>query len=213
MTDWFRKRTWTESDEADFWQRLKRARAHNKAQYLRIQASHLAGVGSAELRQVALRLLTLLILEFPSRLELSCAFAQRGDIHRRGERISEALADYRSAIEQERAFPNAKTMAWLRFGSLIALLRMRLLYDEALTVLRERESDAMFPVDLFVLHAVRSLIAEDRGAIEDAERLAKLAIAFATKVHSGLRYHPKLGLVESEGCTIREILHSVEEKG
>jgi hypothetical protein len=57
-TDWFRKTSWSETDQADFFARLKRSRgASNKAQYLRIQASHLEGVGSPGLLRASLTLL------------------------------------------------------------------------------------------------------------------------------------------------------------
>jgi hypothetical protein len=45
--DWYRKTTWSEADQADFFARFKRSRTpYNKAQYLRIQANYLEGVGS-----------------------------------------------------------------------------------------------------------------------------------------------------------------------
>jgi len=65
--DWFRKTSWGEADQADFFTRLKRSRtAGNKAQYLRIQASHLEGAGSPEFLRAAITLLDKMLTEFQS---------------------------------------------------------------------------------------------------------------------------------------------------
>src|SRR5688572_5624725 len=119
MPDWFRKLSWTKSDQEDFWAHHKRARASGKSQYLRIQAVHLAGTGKTEMRSAALALLNLLIGEFPDPVQLSFAYTQRAEIHAAEGRIEEALSDYRRAIAREREFPNAKADAWLEFGWLV----------------------------------------------------------------------------------------------
>jgi len=55
--DWHRKTTWSEADQVGFFARLKRSRtAYNNAQYLRIPAKSLEGVGSHEMLKAALEL-------------------------------------------------------------------------------------------------------------------------------------------------------------
>src|SRR5437016_1784466 len=125
MSDWFRKRSWTPEDQADFWRRHRRCRSvYNRAQFLRIQAFHLA-----ETRQ------------------LSCAHVERGDIFLQRGRVDEALAEYRKAIAQERVHPEARTQCWLSFGWTAVMHHRTELYDEAERILSERENEAMFPVD------------------------------------------------------------------
>ncbi|GAB3133962.1 hypothetical protein GCM10027289_24770 [Tsukamurella serpentis] len=46
--DWFRSSRWSERIEADFEQRLRRARAYNRPSYLRIQGVHLSRAGLLE---------------------------------------------------------------------------------------------------------------------------------------------------------------------
>src|SRR5690349_9374034 len=73
--EWFRRTTWSDADRVDFSARLKRSRgAGNKAQYLRIQAGHLADVGH---HAAAIELLDQLLAEFPERVELAQAHAQK----------------------------------------------------------------------------------------------------------------------------------------
>jgi len=75
--DWFRKTTWSEADQADFWSHLRRSRTiFNKAQYLRIQANYL----SNRFPTVSLELIEVMIKDFPSRFELASAELLRGEI-------------------------------------------------------------------------------------------------------------------------------------
>ena len=74
--EWYRRTTWTDVDRVDFDTRLKRSRGTgNKAQYLRIQAYHLAEVGNEE---GAIQLLDRLFAEFPEKLQLAQAHEQKG---------------------------------------------------------------------------------------------------------------------------------------
>ncbi len=76
--DWFRKTTGSEADQADFFVRLKRCRtAYNKAQCLRIQASHLEGIGSHEMLRASLELLDKLFAEFPEQTQLASVYSQK----------------------------------------------------------------------------------------------------------------------------------------
>ncbi len=73
--EWFRRSTWTDHDRDEFNARLKRCRgAGSKAQYLRIQACHLAEAG---LHANAIELLDCLIMELPERMELANAHLQK----------------------------------------------------------------------------------------------------------------------------------------
>jgi tetratricopeptide (TPR) repeat protein len=195
MADWFRKVSWSKSDQEDFWAHHKRARAHGKAQYLRIQASHLARTKKPELEGAALTLLNLLIADFPDSSELACAYWQRAQIHSAEGRKELAISDYRAAIAREREFPRAKTGAWLDFGWFAVTSRWDDVYDEVLAILAERQADALFPVDYFRLNAVRSIIAAERGDPNGARQFAAEALRQAARVHSGFRYHSTLGLV------------------
>ena len=81
MTDWFRRTTWSPDDEREFFARLGRSRGpERKAQYLRIQASHLA-TAAPPLHGPALALLDRLLAEYPGDLMLAQVHAQPGASH------------------------------------------------------------------------------------------------------------------------------------
>lgn len=198
IPEWFRRVTWTDADRQDFNARLKRSRGSgNKAQYLRIQAYHLAQVGHHE---GAIELLDRLLAEFPERMQIAMAHAQKADSLAKLGYTEAAIREYREALQAERDFPKVRTHAWLEFGSLVVEQRLTHLYDEVSQVLREFEKTGSlgFPALEFRYCAIQSLLAEARGDTAKACRFAQAALAEAAKEHSGFRYHPTVGLVGSE---------------
>ena len=67
--DWFRRTSWTDSDQQDFEQRLARARLHKRPQYLRIQAVSLVQTGEPDLIQAAQSLIDRFLREYADDLE------------------------------------------------------------------------------------------------------------------------------------------------
>lgn len=211
MADWFRKTSWTDADQQDFWLHHKRARAFGKAQYLRIQAGHLAGTNEPSLRSAALVLLNLMIAEFPDKFQLASAYHQRAQIYLIENRKEEAISNFRATINQERVFSSVGTYAWLDFGWTVMTRQWTELYDEVLGVLNEREANARFPADHFRLQAIRSIIASIRGDREQARTLAITALVHAQKEHSGLRYHPDIGLVGKSCWPVVDRLEKIRD--
>jgi tetratricopeptide (TPR) repeat protein len=212
--DWFRKTTWSEADQADFFVRLKRCRtAYSKAQYLRIQAGHLEGVGSHELLKSSLELLDKMVAEFPEQTQLASAYNQKASCLAKLGDIDNAIANYRRALEVEREFPRAKTNAFIDFGKLVAENKLAHLFDEALVALEaEINSRGMhFPSDIFYAFGIRSIIAAHRGQTEKAKESAKVALEAAAKDHSGLRYHPTAGLVGDKETTFYKSVAAIAE--
>src|SRR5262249_12695215 len=134
-TEWFRRTTWSDADRDDFDARLKRSRsAANKAQYLRIQAGHLADAGH---HAGAIELLDRLFSEFPERLELTQARAQKAKSLAELGEIEAAIEEYRAALQAQRDFPNVRTNAWLDFGWLVVERQLTDLYAEVSQVSQE----------------------------------------------------------------------------
>jgi|SRR5208283_3314975 len=198
--DWFRKKTWSEADQADFFARLKRSRAaQNKAQYLRIQAYHLEGVGTPELLRVSLALLDKMFAEFPEKTQLASAYGQKASCLAKLGEIEQAIANYKHALKTERDFPNVKTNAFIQFGKLVVENTLTRFFDEALEELKELDSRGIkFPSDVFQAFGIRSIIAAKRGETGKAKEFAKVALEAAAKAHSGLRYHSTVGLVRDK---------------
>jgi len=207
--EWYRRNTWTRDDQADFEARLARARKQNKAQYLRIQASHLMETANPQLTSAALELLNRMLAEYPSDIQVAQAHAQRAECHIRLGEVDKAIEAFRCALARERQFPNVRTNAWLDFGWLVIDRRLSRLYDEALGVLTEFKDTMPFPVQRYRFHAIRALVAADRGALANAREEAKKALEAGRATHSGFRYHPTLGLVRETSSGVHSRLEAL----
>jgi tetratricopeptide (TPR) repeat protein len=211
-TDWFRKTTWSEADQADFFARLKRCRtACNKAQYLRIQASHLEGVDSTEMLKVALELLEKMFAEFPEQTQLASAYKQKASCMAKLGKIDDAIKNYQQALATEKEYPRVKTYAFMEFGKLGAENKLARFYDEALGLLEAESSSSViqFPLDIFNAYGIRSMIPAEREQVQKAKDFAKTAIEAATKIDSGLRYHPSVGLVRDKQTPFYKTIQAI----
>jgi len=205
--DWFRKKTWTPVDQEDFFARLKRSRGQfNKAQYLRIQAYELQTVGTEELLKASLQLLKLLLAEYDDGSQAIQIYNQEGDCLKGLGRIDEALASYQKAMEIERRDGKWATGAYLSFARLVATMPIPQFYDEALTALNEFGKREFLPVQQYWSSASRALIYKAKDNLDLAKSWAQVALEAASKDHSGLRYHSKLGLVKNPDKKIYEQL-------
>ena len=198
--DWYRKTTWSEADQADFFAHLKRSRtAYSKAQYLRIQACHLEDVGSPEFLKASLTLLDKLLAEFPELSQLASAYGQKASCLAKLGNIDDAIVNYQRALQTERECPRVKTNAFMQFGRLVVENDLTKYFDEALNELKELDSRGIkFPYDIFQAFGIRSIIAVKRGETDKAKEFAKVALEAADKAHSGLRYHSTIGLVRDK---------------
>ena len=197
--DWFRNTTWNDEIEQAFEAKLGRARM--KQQYLRIQACTLA----PHCPEVALRLSDR-YFEFPVDIDRSQAFVDRATAFLALGRVDDAVHAYESALAREAEFQNCYTDACFALPLLIATQRIRARYDQALEVLAIDRDGIAFPLNEFRRHAAIALIGADLGEAEPARVHARAALEMAAIEHSGLRYHPTIGLVgdEFEGL-IREL--------
>jgi hypothetical protein len=87
--------------------------------------------------------------------------------------------------------------AFIKFGKLVVENKLTQFFDEALAVLEELKLKGIqFPADIYEEFGIRAIIAAQKGEIKKAKELAKVALEAAAKVHSGLRFHPTVGLVQ-----------------
>lgn len=212
--DWFRKTTWTETDQIDFFARLQRCRsAANKAQYLRIQANHLEEVGSPELLQSALVLLEKILNEFPTSFELAQTYSQKASCLAKLGKIDEALSFYRLAINTEKKFPRVGTRAWISFGRVVAENKLTTFFTEALDILKAQPTVMEFPADTYEKSGICAIISAQRGETEAAKNLAVSALKAAAEVHSGFRYHPTVGLVRDKESRFYKSIEAIAQTG
>jgi tetratricopeptide (TPR) repeat protein len=210
-TEWFRRTTWSAADREEFNASLMRSRGDgNKAQYLRIQAAHLAEAGQYV---GAIELLDRLFAEFPERVEMAPAHAQKAESLAKMGQIQAAVQEYRTALQSERDFPTVRTNAWLDFGWLVLEQQLTQLYDEVARVLEEfcGEGGLRLPMIEYRYATLQSLLADARGEKNRAREFARQALAEAAKDHSGLRYHATVGLVGSERNTFANRLRALAD--
>jgi len=196
---WFRRTTWSPSDRADFFARLARSRSIGaRAQYLRIQASHLQQIGTEPMYQAALELLDQLLTDYPRPVELAMAHGQRAECLAGLGRSEEAVAAYRAAFGVQRRFPHAIALAHIEFAELVLKLGRADLFSEALAVLDEFGGNEMLPILMYRYAAAHAHLCKATGNRTEARHFARAAIAAATKPTSGLQFHPDLGLVSTD---------------
>ena len=85
------------------------------------------------------------------------------------------------------------------------------LYDEVLAVIEARTqrengpSSISFPFERYLVSAILAVINARLGREEAAQRLARAALSAAAETSSGLRYHPKVGLVTDRETRLYEL--------
>jgi tetratricopeptide (TPR) repeat protein len=191
MAEWFRNAAWNPTVAQAFEEKLRRAK--RKEQYLRIQASHLAGSHP----DVALSLLER-YFALPDQFDQAQAHVDRAQALLSLGRVEEAIESYEAALVREGAFPKLQTQAYLDLPFLIASQRLKGYYDRALQLLEEHQGRLMFPVDHFRWHAAHCLIAAEAGAVAVAKSHAERALQASNAEHSGFRHDPAVGLIRGQ---------------
>ena len=204
--DWYRRTTWSKSDQDAFFERLDRSRGlYNKSQYSRIQASYLKDAGYV---REALDLLNRVYDEWPHESQLPSAYSQEANCHLELNDLASAIAAYRKCFKAEennnfRSMTNAR----VEFLWLVATRKLRDLYDEALEENDKWERPILFPIDRYRIGGALALIYDDIGREDKIAELAAAALDAAAKTDSGLRYHKGVGLVASPD---QEIIRKLE---
>ncbi|HWA97818.1 MAG TPA: hypothetical protein VG713_04975 [Pirellulales bacterium] len=210
--NWYRRKTWTANGRADFYARLARARASNRAQYLRIQAVELLDDPSPENVGGAIELLKTLLSTYPDQMQLAATYQSLGDCAALNGETSAALDYYREAFAQQRAFLNVLTNVHLSFALLVAEQQLRASYDEALAALDEFRHSLTFPLDDFREFVARAMIHAAEGSPKLAHDYACRALDEAAKSNSGFRNHPTLGLVGAADAARVERMRAIIEQ-
>ena len=203
LDNWFRRKTWSQQDEAEFFARLKRSRGQfHKAQYLRIQATYLED----DYPKIALQLLDMVIDEYPEPFELAQTYLQKAHCLIALRKSEEAVPWFRKVLEHEEAYTSAKTQGYLDFPSFILANERIDLYSEADQILRRHADRLLFPVDHYRWNSALAIIRENNGDLTAASGFASQALEAAGQERSGFRYHPKVGLVKEQDKRIHKQL-------
>jgi tetratricopeptide (TPR) repeat protein len=203
--EWYRNSEWNPEIEAAFFEKLRRAR--DKAQYLKLQAAHLAKPHP----QVALSLLDQ-FFALGEEYFLPDAHVAAANAYLFLGQTDRAVEAYKKALEAERQRPSYRTTAWNEFVLLVAGHPIESEFDEAIRVLNENRSDLVFPKLVFAWHGAYALIQAQRGHREEAKDHAIKALDAAHQGHSGFRRDPKIGLIGKEHDDIKRKLQQLTGK-
>ena len=165
--DWFRQSSWTEQDKASFFERLNRSRGSSRAQYIRIQAFHLA---EANIHDAAIELLNLLLEKYPGKLELASAHLQLAHSFAALQNHEASLEHFRLALKAEENIPQVQTNAWLDFPWYVITRKMSKYYEEVKDIIEQHERSTLFPIQEYRLAAIQAIIADEHGQHDEARK-------------------------------------------
>ncbi len=211
--EWFRQPTWSPQTEAEFFARLAKSRgAFQKAQYLRIQAHCLQTEGGAADLPVAVRLLEMLVRDYPDESQLALALKQLAECLDRMNKPDQALAAYEQSFEAMRAHPGVYGNQAQSYGMFCAKRKLVAEYDKVLRRLSDEEHTIAFPLQRYNENAIKALIFDSRKKFNEARAFAKAAIEASGADHSGFHRHAKLGLVEHVDEEIHDALKRIAKQ-
>ena len=197
MTDWYRTADWDDVARAQFEQRLKRARASSRCQYLSIKALALAEAGLLdEARELLGRAVS--VLDSYS-FEVARAYELLGDLARQQGRLAEAEDHYRRVLASA---PDGSGTSELVVTYLAEVLLRAERADEAWQALQVQEDDLpSFNNHLFEYLLRRAQAAEATGQADESAMAARAALALVD-APAQFRRHPDVGLVSTDDETL-----------
>ena len=201
MTEWYRRKTWTKTDEEEFFAKLRRAWKDSRAQYLKIQAITLIGTKKKHCLSAAETLLNKVLNDFPeNRVEKSQTYLSLGRIYELNGDDTKALEFYKKSMDFEKGFPNVQTGSYLSYAETAIRTRRTDLYPAIeLRLLSEINAGGLqFPYSNYLTYSFLAVIAAHDGKITQARRYADLAETNATAISNTL-WNPrkrKFGIVD-----------------
>lgn len=107
--DWYRSSRWNDEIEAAFETKLRRARTWSRAQYIRIQASHLIAQDDPALHEVGRTLLQRVIDEYGDSDQAPYAAEQLARSLATDRRASESFAAYQGVLDRVADSPSGRS--------------------------------------------------------------------------------------------------------
>lgn len=201
--DWFRSSTWSPEIAEAFEARLKRARAWNHAQYLRIQGVHLAAQNDEALRGVGRDLFRRVVDDYGDNdhFEALTALENLGDSLAAEGMDGPAEIAYREVLTRVAASPTGRSgTSHTTELSLAELLLTRgddATLEEAdgmLDIAEEQVGESAMFRNLVLRYLVaRARVAARRGNQTGAIAYAREALSVADETEPAIPRHPTLG--------------------
>jgi hypothetical protein len=210
--DWFRSPVWDGQTEAAFEWRLRRARAHNRAQYLRIQATHLLSSPDPPVREAGRGLLWRVIAEFPDDTEVKTATEQLGGSLADEGRFGEAEHALRETLRMCANSPIGRSgtsgTAELCLAEVILASSDAGRAEEAadlLEAVRPHVRAQWFLRDVVFRYLLASARAARLRHDPAVRQIARQALAVAAEMAPALPRHPGVGRPQASEADIAEL--------
>jgi tetratricopeptide (TPR) repeat protein len=205
--DWYRTADWSAAAAGAFEEKLRRARPHNRPQYLRIKALALLQADEDENRKVGRELLRRLVREYPDSFDVSWAQEFLADAYREEGQAVEAEELYRAALRTYEINPNVKGYAHLGLAALILDTAQDSKYEEMEVLLDSLDptSDLALRNAQFKWAVLRARLATRLGKQEDAQQFASAGLRLAELEEPQFPRHPDVAQIQPEVTTLDEL--------
>jgi tetratricopeptide (TPR) repeat protein len=204
VDDWFRSSDWSPAAQQDFEARLARARAYNRAQYLRIKGLALAEAGETRgARELWERVLQ--STDELARNQQATALEHLGDSYAY-EDVDKAKSVYRRLLAEHPTLNGTSHTVEISLAELLIDQGDRESQDEALVLLSSflERGTSQLPSVLFRWHLALIRVAESTGDRETVQRAARTALDLAGRGPVFPR-HKTVGVVNADGRTLRRL--------
>jgi tetratricopeptide (TPR) repeat protein len=201
MSDWYRRKTWTKTDEKEFNAKLGRARKDGRAQYLRLQAYELVETKDESLFYPAEILLNKILTEYTeNNFEKSSTYNQLGKIYELRNDYDKAIEYFKKSLDFEKEYSKVITTSYLEFAETVIRAEKIELYDKVYELLTAKinETSLKFPNQNYIIYSVMAIISNYRDDFENAKNYEELADKYASAETNSL-WNPrknKIGVVK-----------------
>ena len=206
-TEWYRTTAWDVPAREEFEARLRRARADNRPQYLRIKAHALAGAGR---RRDAEGLLRRLLAEYPDAFDAPSAMELLGGLAAEEGRLAEAVDWYRRLLGRRPDLDTTTGTARISLASAFVRLGR---HEEALAALDDVD-DAALTMNSAVF-SYRLVLAEAAAGLGDRDTAAQAARAALDLLDAPDQFsrHPGVGRARPTRAQLRRLRALVRDGG
>ena len=215
--EWFRASRWDAGTAERFEALLRRARASNRAQYIRIQASHLVESPDAVTREIGRALLRRVIDDYPDDdFETKCAWEQLGDSLATEGRLDDAENALRETLRRIHASATGASgtsgTTELRLAEVLIYRGDTASIDQAgqlLAIVEPAVRTQAFLRDVLYRYFLAcARVAHAQHAAQAAAELACAALRVADDISTPLPRHPAVGRTHPTYAERAE-LHSI----
>ena len=208
-TDWYRRKSWSKTDEEEFFAKLSRARKDGRAQYLKVQAIELVDTKKPKLLKVAKELLSKVLNEYPDdNFNKGSVYHTFGNIFQLENNTEKALEYFKKAVDFEKIFPNVITQSYLDYAEIVVKNQFKDLYPVAEEMLENKISGLLFPNEKYIAFSLLAIINFYNSKAEIGKKYAEMANENANAETSGLSYHKYLGIVLKRDSLLDKVTKS-----